>query len=55
MTRWHPDDLAGQLIDAGDFTVCHMRALSDGPAVAADLTPPRVEEPELIGESVQSA
>lgn len=44
MTRWHPDDLAGRLINAGDFTVCHLRALSDGAEVFADLTPPGEEE-----------
>jgi hypothetical protein len=43
MTRWHPDDLAGRLIAAGDFTVCHMRALSDGPEVTAEVNIPEEE------------
>ncbi len=37
MTRWHEGDLAGELIRSGDFAVCHLRALGEGPEVAAEL------------------
>ncbi len=40
MTRWHEDDLAARLIRSGEFAVCHLRALSDGPDVRATLTVP---------------
>jgi hypothetical protein len=40
MTRWHEDDLAARLMRGGEFAVCHLRALSDGPDVKATLTVP---------------
>lgn len=40
MTRWHEDDLAARLLANGEFAVCHLRALHDGPEVTATLTLP---------------
>jgi hypothetical protein len=46
MTRWCEGDLADQLILSGEFTVCHMRALSESAKVVAELLPvlPNTEE-----------
>ncbi len=46
MTRWGQDDLAAKLIQSGDFAVCHLRALSEGPEVEAELTLPRETDEE---------
>lgn len=43
MTRWHPDDLAGRLIATGEYTTCHMPALSADGEVVAEITYPPPE------------
>ena len=37
MTRWHPDDLAGRLISTGEYTTCHMEAISADTEVSAEI------------------
>lgn len=39
-TRWHEDDLPATMLKSGEYTICHMPALSDGPQVWATVTPP---------------
>ena len=39
-TRWHEDDLLATMIRSGEYTICHMPALSDGPQVWATVQPP---------------
>lgn len=48
MTRWHEADLASELIHAGDFAVCHLRALGDSPVVMAELHLPG-DAPDDLG------
>lgn len=51
MTRWHEDDLAATMLKSGEYAICHMPALSDGPEVYATLWTPE----DLFDEVVKWA
>lgn len=54
-TSWHHDDSYMRMKKVGGWVVCHIRALSDGPEVYADLYYPDNWKGERLGEPVAGA
>jgi hypothetical protein len=53
--QWHQDDLYGSLEDQGNFVVCRIGILGDGPDVYATLTYPDNWPHEMLGEPAGQA
>jgi hypothetical protein len=54
-TSWHPEDYLARARAAGDWVVCHLPMLSDGPEVYATLTYPDKFEWDRLGEPMAGA
>lgn len=54
-TSWHPEDYLARIRAAGDWVVCHLPMLSEGPDVYATLTYPNSFEGSRLGEPVAGA
>lgn len=54
-TSWHPEDYLAKIREAGDWVVCHLPMLSEGPNVYATITYPDDWEYPMLGQPMAGA